>query len=129
MQLVSLDGFIETSDHQIDWTAPGPELQQVILDDARKVTGFLHGRRTYDLMASVWPTADAFPLVPPRSVPARKWVDAGVPKHLWHPGDRDRSADGRHFGRLRLVAMRGPRARLPGPGHRRIALVLVGDVA
>ena len=61
MQSVSLDGFTETPDHQIDWGTPDPELQQVILDDARQVSVILHGRRTYDLMAAYWPTADAAP--------------------------------------------------------------------
>jgi dihydrofolate reductase len=65
MQSVSLDGFIETPDHQIDWTAPGPEQHQVILEDAKQVRVMLHGRRTYDLMAAFWPTADAAPGAPP----------------------------------------------------------------
>jgi dihydrofolate reductase len=58
---VSLDGFIETLDGKIDWTAPDDELHRFFNDYARKVSGFLYGRRSYELMADFWPTADADP--------------------------------------------------------------------
>jgi dihydrofolate reductase len=58
---VSLDGFIETRDGKIDWTAPDAELLHFHNGDARKLGAFLHGRRMYEGMASVWPTADQNP--------------------------------------------------------------------
>jgi dihydrofolate reductase len=88
MQSVSLDGFIETPDHQIDWTAPNAELEQVILDDAKQVSVLLHGRRTYDLMAAYWPTADATPSVPPFVAAfARIWRD--TPKVVFSRSPRE----------------------------------------
>src|SRR5580698_7701174 len=55
---VSLDGFVETSDGKIDWTAPDAELPRFLNESARKLGAFLHGRRMYEGMASVWPTAE-----------------------------------------------------------------------
>jgi dihydrofolate reductase len=61
---VSLDGFVETRDGKIDWTAPDEELLRFMNESARKLGAFLHGRRTYEEMASVWPTADQNPSLP-----------------------------------------------------------------
>ena len=58
---VSLDGFVETRDGKIDWTAPDDELHHFLNESARKLSAFLHGRRMYEEMASVWPTADRNP--------------------------------------------------------------------
>jgi dihydrofolate reductase len=58
---VSLDGFVETSDGKIDWTAPDAELPRFLNESARKLGVFLHGRRMYEGMASVWPTAEQNP--------------------------------------------------------------------
>lgn len=57
----SLDGFVETRDGKIDWSAPDEELFRFHNEDARRVGAFLHGRRTYEGMASVWPTAEQNP--------------------------------------------------------------------
>jgi dihydrofolate reductase len=61
---VSLDGFVETSDGKIDWTAPDAELHRFLNESARKLGVFLHGRRMYEEMASVWPTAEQNPSFP-----------------------------------------------------------------
>jgi dihydrofolate reductase len=58
---VSLDGFVEASDGKIDWTAPDAELPRFLNESARKLGVFLHGRRMYEGMASVWPTAEQNP--------------------------------------------------------------------
>ena len=61
---VSLDGFVETSDGKIDWTAPDAELHRFLNESACKLGVFLHGRRMYEEMASVWPTAEHNPSFP-----------------------------------------------------------------
>lgn len=58
---VSLDGFVETRDKRIDWTAPTEELHQHFNDEGRKAAMFLMGRRVYEMMAAYWPTADEAP--------------------------------------------------------------------
>jgi dihydrofolate reductase len=71
---VSLDGFVETRDGKIDWTAPDDELHRFFNEYARKVGAFLYGRRSYELMAGFWPTADQSPSAPePIAEFARIW--------------------------------------------------------
>jgi dihydrofolate reductase len=71
---VSLDGFVETRDGKIDWTAPDDELHRFFNDYAGRVGAFLYGRRSYELMAGFWPTADANPSAPEPIVEfARIW--------------------------------------------------------
>jgi hypothetical protein len=43
---VSLDGFVETRDGNIDWTMPDERLFRFHTDYARQLGAFLYGRRT-----------------------------------------------------------------------------------
>ncbi len=63
---VSLDGFVETRDGNIDWGMPDEELFRFHTDQAREVGAFLYGRRTYELMAAFWPTVGLDPSAPER---------------------------------------------------------------
>jgi dihydrofolate reductase len=58
---VSLDGYVETQDHKIDWVLVDEELHTFFNDQARETGAFLFGRRMYELMANYWPTADTNP--------------------------------------------------------------------
>jgi dihydrofolate reductase len=62
---VSLDGFFEGRNKDIDWHMVDDELHAHILEVLKPAGGFLSGRVTYELMASVWPTADADPASTP----------------------------------------------------------------
>ncbi|MGH7270289.1 MAG: dihydrofolate reductase family protein [Polyangiaceae bacterium] len=71
---VSLDGFVEARDGKIDWTAPDDELHRFFNEHARGMGAFLYGRRSYELMAGFWPTADREPSAPePIAEFARIW--------------------------------------------------------
>lgn len=71
---VSLDGFIETPNREIDWVIVDEELHTFFNDQAREMGTFLHGRRTYEIMADYWPTADTKPSSPAYEVEfARIW--------------------------------------------------------
>ncbi|MFD4759425.1 dihydrofolate reductase family protein [Streptomyces sp. NPDC058439] len=61
MMSVSLDGFIEGPDREIDWHLVDDELHHHFNEQLRAMGGFLDGRVTYELMAGFWPTADADP--------------------------------------------------------------------
>lgn len=61
---VSLDGFIEGPDGDIDWSYPDEELHQHFNDLERSTDILLYGRRLYENMAAHWPTADMNPSAP-----------------------------------------------------------------
>ncbi len=61
MMSVSLDGFIEGPNGEIDWHMVDDELHQHFNDQLRTMGAFLDGRVTYELMAEFWPTADEDP--------------------------------------------------------------------
>ena len=71
---VSLDGFMEGPNREIDWHRVDDELHQHFNDELRGAGAFLDGRVTYELMAEFWPTADADPATPaPVAEFARIW--------------------------------------------------------
>jgi dihydrofolate reductase len=55
--LVSLDGFFEGPDHNIDWHNVDDEFNAFSVEQLDRLGGLLFGRVTYELMASYWPTA------------------------------------------------------------------------
>lgn len=58
---VSLDGFVETPDHGLDWTSIDEELHTWFNDRERSTDASLYGRRLYEVMAAYWPTAASDP--------------------------------------------------------------------
>ncbi|XVQ09970.1 dihydrofolate reductase family protein [Spirillospora sp. CA-255316] len=58
---VSLDGFFEGPQRELDWHMVDDELHQHFNDEARKMGAFLDGRVTWELMAEAWPHADSDP--------------------------------------------------------------------
>ncbi|WP_069159739.1 dihydrofolate reductase family protein [Nocardia altamirensis] len=71
---MSLDGFAEGPDEGIHWPVVDEELCGSFLDELRSADLFLYGRRTYEIMAAFWPTADADPAISPFYVEfARCW--------------------------------------------------------
>lgn len=61
MMSVSLDGFIEGPDRELDWHLVDDELHNHFNEQLRAMGAFLSGRVTYELMAGFWPTADMDP--------------------------------------------------------------------
>ncbi|MFE5329690.1 dihydrofolate reductase family protein [Embleya sp. NPDC056575] len=60
-QSVTLDGFMEGPNREIDWSAVDDELHEHFNERLRKMSAFLQGRVVHELMADFWPTADAGP--------------------------------------------------------------------
>lgn len=58
---VSLDGFVETTDHSLDWSVADDELHAWFGDLTRGLDASLYGRRLWELMNAHWPTADTNP--------------------------------------------------------------------
>ena len=61
MMSVSLDGFFEGPDHDLDWHLVDEELHRHFNEALGAMGAFLEGRVTYELMESYWPSADADP--------------------------------------------------------------------
>ena len=58
---VSLDGFVETVDHSLDWTVVDDELHTWFNEQAGTFDASLYGRRMYELMSAYWPMAESDP--------------------------------------------------------------------
>ena len=58
---VSLDGYFEGPNREIDWSMVDEELHTHFNELLKEMGGLLHGRVTYELMAEFWPTADKDP--------------------------------------------------------------------
>ena len=79
---VSLDGFIEGPNREIDWHMVDDELHSHFNEWLAAMGAFLSGRVTYELMAEFWPTADADPSsTGPMVEFARIWRD--MPKIVY----------------------------------------------
>jgi dihydrofolate reductase len=61
MMSLSIDGYFERQDRDITWHRVDEELHRHLNEELSAMGAFLHGRVTYELMADVWPTADADP--------------------------------------------------------------------
>ena len=61
MMSVSLDGFFEGPDRELDWQLIDDELHSHFNEELAAMGAFLDGRVTYELMAEYWPTADRDP--------------------------------------------------------------------
>ena len=73
---VSLDGFVETADHSLDWTVVDEELHTWFNDGMRELDASIYGTRLYQLMSAHWPTAESDPTSTPAMLEyARIWID------------------------------------------------------
>jgi dihydrofolate reductase len=71
--LVSLDGFIEGPQHELDWFEDGdPQFEQYCDEMIDSVGLALYGRRAYELMVKYWPDAELNPRSPADLAFARK---------------------------------------------------------
>ncbi len=61
MMSVSIDGFIEGPNRELDWHMVDDELHSHFNEQLGAMGAFLDGRVTYELMAGFWPTADEDP--------------------------------------------------------------------
>ncbi len=58
--MVSLDGYYEGPNHEIDWhNADNKEFNDFAIKNVGESDLLLFGRKTYELMATYWPSADA----------------------------------------------------------------------
>ncbi len=56
--MVSVDGYIEGPNQELDWISMDDELHTYVNQLEREIGLYLNGRRMYEVMAAYWPTAD-----------------------------------------------------------------------
>jgi len=72
--MVSLDGFVEGPQREIDWPIIDEELHTFVNNQQHAIDTYLYGRRMYQLMAKAWPPVEADPSMPGYMVEfARIW--------------------------------------------------------
>ncbi len=54
--MVTLDGFFEGPDGDLDWHNVDEEFTRFAIEQVSTADGLIFGRRTYEMMASFWPT-------------------------------------------------------------------------
>lgn len=70
----SLDGFIAGPNGELDWAIIDDELHAFINAQFRELGAELYGRRTWEVMAAYWPTADTDPTAEAYAIEfARLW--------------------------------------------------------
>lgn len=79
---VSLDGYFEGPDGELDWHLVDDELHTYFNDELRTMSADLSGRRTFELMEAFWPTADVDPA---STAPMREFagIYRNMPKEVW----------------------------------------------
>lgn len=55
---MSLDGFVEGPNHELDWVIVDEEFHTFANERERAIGVQLYGRRMYEIMADYWPTVD-----------------------------------------------------------------------
>lgn len=58
-----MDGLVEGRSQEVDWPIVDEELHEGFIEELAEMDAFLYSRRTYDLLAAFWPTADADPAI------------------------------------------------------------------
>ena len=82
MMSLSLDGFIEGPNRELDWHLVDDELHDHFNEQLGAMGAFLDGRVTHELMSGFWPTADTDPSsTGPMVEFARIWRD--MPKIVY----------------------------------------------
>lgn len=82
MMSISIDGFMEGPDQELDWHLVDDELHTHFNEVLDAMSAFLDGRVTYEMMARFWPTADTDPSsTAPMVEFARIWRD--MPKIVY----------------------------------------------
>ena len=86
--MMSLDGFLEGPNRELDWHVVEPEFFSYAEEMLGSVDTILFGRTTFEMMKAYWPTAPADPIadkmnglakiVFSKSLPAAEWVRTSV---------------------------------------------------
>ena len=74
--MVSLDGYIEGPNRELDWHFSDDEFEEYINDVLRSIDGMFFGRVAYELLAGYWPGAETNPTEAANKSDPRRHVEA-----------------------------------------------------
>lgn len=77
---VSLDGFIEDQNHEIDWHFVDDEFEEYINEVLRSIDGMIFGRVAHQLLSQYWPTASSNPDASKKHLEAVRMMNS-LPKY------------------------------------------------
>lgn len=85
--IVSLDGFIEGPNRELDWHFVDDEFEEYINDVLRSIDGMLFGRVAFQLLADYWPTAAENPVAAANPSSPKRHIEAAhmmneLPKYV-----------------------------------------------
>jgi len=83
--MVSLDGFIEDRDHQMDWHFADEEWDAYVNDMLRSIDGMVFGRVAHELLAQYWPGAADDPGATPLLIASARLMQS-LPKYVISAG-------------------------------------------
>lgn len=66
--MVSLDGYIEGPNHEMDWSVWDEEMEDYMMNFLRETDTFIYGRRAYEVMKQYWPHVTTDPNFPDRDM-------------------------------------------------------------
>jgi dihydrofolate reductase len=78
---MTVDGFIEDTNREIDWHFSDDEFEQFIVDTLQSIDGMVFGRVAFELLAQYWPTAAANPQVTAKHVEMARLMNE-LPKYV-----------------------------------------------
>ncbi|MGH3118984.1 MAG: dihydrofolate reductase family protein [Gaiellales bacterium] len=93
---MSVDGFIEDADREMDWHFVDEEFEEYINDVLRSIDGMIFGRVTHQLLAEYWPTAGSNPEASSRQVEAARMMNS-LPKYVISSGPYDTDWQNSHL--------------------------------
>jgi dihydrofolate reductase len=83
---VSLDGFIEDRDHDIEWMVNDTSLDALSTTTLREIDGMIFGRKAHALLAKFWPTAADTPGASTELIEQARLMHA-LPKYVLTHGE------------------------------------------
>jgi dihydrofolate reductase len=92
---VSVDGYIEDKDGDLEWFVHDVSLDDQAIDTLRSIDGMIFGRKAHALLSEFWPDADRAPGASPALIEQARLMNA-LPKYvLTHGTERTGWANSR----------------------------------